>query len=235
MRQFEFEQEHQTLQRLDHHGIVKVHETGDNGVVIGVNRRVFKKNISYIVMDYHPHEFFNYCVEHEAQGEEAGKFFLHQLVESVGYLHNRGIAHRDLKMENLLLDDDLNLMLVDFGLSVSDGISNLKQWCGTPAYACPQILEQKAYDGMQADIFSLGVIVWCIVTGRKPFDLARKDDYYYNLLRNECYDEYFRAFGQENLSQEFKDLFVRMVSPEGVNRPTCEDIKVHGWIENSAT
>ena len=138
-------------------------------------------------------------------------------------------------MENLLLDDNLNLMLVDFGLSVSDDVSNLKQWCGTPAYACPQILEQKSYDGMQADVFSLGVIVFCIVTGRKPFDLARKDDYYYNLLRNECYDEYFRAFGQENLSQEFKDLFVRMVSPEGVNRPTCEDIKVHSWINNSAT
>ena len=82
--------------------------------------------MSYIVMDYHPHEFFNYCVQHEAQGEEAGRFFLHQLVESVGYLHSRGIAHRDLKMENLLLNDNLNLMLVDFGLSVSDDVSNLK-------------------------------------------------------------------------------------------------------------
>ena len=45
--------------------------------------------------------------------------------------------------------------------------------------------------------------MWCIVTGRKPFDLARRDDYYYNLLRNKNYDAYFRAFGQENLSQEF--------------------------------
>ena len=232
-RQFEFEREHQTLRRLDHEGIVKIYESGDNGVVIGVNRRVFKRNMSYIIMDHHPHEFFNYCVQNEAQGEDAGRFFLHQLVESVGYLHERGIAHRDLKMENLLLDDQLNLKLVDFGLSVTEDVSNLKQWCGTPAYACPQILEQKAYDGKQADIFSLGVIVWCIVTGRKPFDLARKDDYYYNLLRNKSYDEYFRAFGQENLSQEFKDLFVSMVSFEENNRPTCGDIKVHSWMNNS--
>ena len=136
-----------TLKRLDHQGIVKIYESGDNGVVIGVNRRVFKKNMSYIIMDHHPHEFFNYCVQNEAQGEDAGRYFLRQLVESVGYLHERGIAHRDLKMENLLLDDQLNLKLVDFGLSVSENVSSLKQWCGTPAYACPQILEQKAYDG----------------------------------------------------------------------------------------
>lgn len=75
--------------------------------------------------------------------------------------------------------------------------------------------------------------MWCIVTGRKPFDLARRDDYYYNLLRNKNYDAYFRAFGQENLSQEFKDLFIRMVSFEENNRPTCGDIKVHSWLNNS--
>ena len=127
-------------------------------------------------------------------------------------------------MENLLLDDNLNLILVDFGLSTEVGANNIKEWCGTPAYVCPQILEQKAYNGMEADVFSLGVIMWCIVTGRKPFDLARRDDYFYNLLRNRCYDEYFRFTEQENLSQEFKDLFVRMVSPEGFSRPTLRDI-----------
>ena len=81
-----------------------MHEAGKDGSVLLTNGKV-QSNISYIVMDHVPIEFFDFCVCMGAMGEEAGKFFLSQLLDSLSYIHNKDIAHRDLKLDNMLLDD----------------------------------------------------------------------------------------------------------------------------------
>ena len=136
-REIEFDTEASILKGLDNRGIVKMHDSGKDGVCIGINHEVFREEISYIVMDYEENEFFDFCLCMQAQGEEAGKFFLHQMVDTIQYLHDRNIAHRDLKLENMLIDENLNIKLVDFGLAVKDNYENLTQWCGTPAFAAP--------------------------------------------------------------------------------------------------
>ena len=68
-------------------------------------------------MDYERNEFFDFCVSMGAQGEQSGKFFLHQLVDSIKYLHDKDIVHRDLKLENMLVDKNLNLKILDFGFA----------------------------------------------------------------------------------------------------------------------
>jgi len=92
------------------------------------------------------------------------------------------VAHRDLKLENILIDNDLNLKVADFGFATYKHFSKLKSYRGTKTYMAPEIKEGKTYDGRQIDIFSVGVILFIIVLGIFPFQEAKPDDYYYKYL-----------------------------------------------------
>lgn len=181
-------------------------------------------------MDYTNNDFFDFCKVMGSQGEEAGKFFLHQLIDALGYLHDRNVIHRDLKLENLLIDADLNIKIVDFGFAVKGNISQLKNSVGTPSYAAPEVHEERTYNGKEIDIFSLGVIIYSVVTGRKPFWYGRSNDDIYNLIKTGQYETYFKYAGIQDLSDEFKDLMMRMFAYEGSQRPTIEEIRNHPWM-----
>ncbi|CAI9780026.1 unnamed protein product [Fraxinus pennsylvanica] len=105
--------------------------------------------------------------------EDLAKKYFQQLISAVDYCHSRGVSHRDLKPENLLLDDNENLKVSDFGLSALpeqlriDGLLHTR--CGTPAYVAPEVLQKKGYDGAKADIWSCGVILYVLLAGFLPF------------------------------------------------------------------
>jgi len=85
------------------------------------------------------------------------------------YLNSKRVAHRDLKLENILVDNDLNLKVADFGFATYKNISKLQSYRGTKTYMAPEIKDSKTYDGRQVDIFSVGVILFIIVMGIFPF------------------------------------------------------------------
>ena len=118
-KSIDFQTEIDILKDLDHHGIVKAHEAGDDGTLINTNHKV-SYDIPYIVLDYEKKEFFDFCISMGAMGEEAGKFFLHQLIDSLQYIHDKNIGHRDLKLDNMLIDSKLNIKILDFGLACKD-------------------------------------------------------------------------------------------------------------------
>nr|GLL37600.1 CBL-interacting serine/threonine-protein kinase 6-like [Ipomoea trifida] len=105
--------------------------------------------------------------------EESARNYFHHLISAVDFCHSRGVYHRDLKPENLLLDDDGNLKVTDFGLSAfSDHLRHdglLHTTCGTPAYVAPEVIGKKGYDGAKADIWSCGVILYVLLAGFLPF------------------------------------------------------------------
>jgi serine/threonine protein kinase len=124
-------------------------------------------------------------------GEDAGRFFAFQMLECIDYMHSRRVCHRDLKLENILVDDHLNLKVADFGYASYKSIDCLKSYRGTMTYMAPEIKEGKEYQGKKVDMFSFGVILFIIVHGIFPFKEARLEEYFYNLLYTGQTDLYF--------------------------------------------
>ena len=147
-------------------------------------------------------------------------------------MHQKRVVHRDLKLENVLVDERLNLKIADFGFACYKSIDALKSYRGTMTYMAPEIKEGKTYKGTQVDMFSLGVILFIIVQGIFPFKEARKEEYFYSLLLNGRNEQYFAKVNGNALSDSFKDLILKLFSFEGDNRPTIEQFRAHPWMND---
>lgn len=210
------------LKNLNHTGIIRMIDFGDVGEVVKPSGRIIK-NLVYIVMEYVTGGLlFDLCQTMQGMGEDAGRFFMMQLLDSVQYMHNLRCVHRDLKLENILVDDNLNLKVADFGFAVYKSIETLNSYRGTMTYMAPEIKLGQTYDGTQVDLFSIGVIIFIIVQGIFPFKEAKKDEYFYNLLLTGEYETYFQKVQGTNLSLEFKDMIVKLFSFNGSDRYTID-------------
>ena len=199
-----------------HHGnVVAMQSFGDSGEVIKPSGRRIS-NLVYISMEYVSGGLlFDLCQTMGAMGENAGRFFISQLLDAVDYMHQMRVVHRDLKLENILVDEQLNLKIADFGFASYKSIDTLQSYRGTMTYMAPEIKEGKPYNGCQVDIFSLGVILFIIVQGIFPFKEARKEEYFYGLILSGRLDTYFSKVNGNNLSEAFKDLILRIFSYDG--------------------
>ncbi|KAK9922967.1 hypothetical protein M0R45_031403 [Rubus argutus] len=131
-----------------------------------------KTKIFFVMEHVKGGELFDKIAKGKLKEDVARKYF-QQLISAVDFCHSRGVSHRDLKPENLLLDENGDLKVSDFGLSAlpeqywSDGM--LHTQCGTPAYVAPEILRKKGYDGAKADLWSCGVVLFVFLSGYLPF------------------------------------------------------------------
>jgi 5'-AMP-activated protein kinase catalytic alpha subunit len=145
-------------------------------------------------------------------------------VAGVEYLHRNKICHRDLKPENLLLDENMNIKIVDFGLSntYKNASDTLKTACGSPCYAPPEMILGKRYSGLSTDIWTLGVILYAMTVGYLPFEDKDTNKLYKKILS--C-DYLMPGF----LSVNAKDLIKRIIQVEADKRASIEEIKRHAW------
>ncbi|XP_015255123.1 PREDICTED: serine/threonine-protein kinase BRSK1-like isoform X1 [Cyprinodon variegatus] len=154
------EREIAILKLIEHPHVLKLYDVYENNKYL------------YLVLEHvSGGELFDYLVKKgRLTPKEARKFF-RQIISALDFCHNHSICHRDLKPENLLLDEKNNIRIADFGMaSLQVGDSLLETSCGSPHYACPEVIRGERYDGRRADVWSCGVILFALLVGALPFD-----------------------------------------------------------------
>lgn len=141
-----------------------------------------------------------------------------QLTLSVEYCHSKNICHRDIKLENIIIDDELNLKLIDFGFaSLASKGKLLNFFCGTPSYMPPEIVQKKEYIGFNADIWCLGILLYTLLCGSFPFRGTNEKDLYSKIIAG----EYYKPSYLSNLEIEMLDYLLKVKPDE---RPGCQEV-----------
>uniref|UniRef100_A0A8C5D574 Serine/threonine-protein kinase BRSK2-like n=1 Tax=Gouania willdenowi TaxID=441366 RepID=A0A8C5D574_GOUWI len=206
------EREIAILKLIEHPHVLKLHDVYEN------------KKYLYLVLEHvSGGELFDYLVKKgRLTPKEARKFF-RQIISALDFCHSHSICHRDLKPENLLLDEKNNIRIADFGMaSLQVGDSLLETSCGSPHYACPEVIRGEKYDGRKADAWSCGVILFALLVGALPFD----DDNLRNLLEKVKLGVFHMP---HFIPPDCQNLLKGMIEVDAGKRLTLEQIQKHTW------
>ena len=175
--------------------------------------------------------------------EEIAKKIFYDILLGLETCHDNGISHGDIKLQNILLNSNFTIKLIDFGFSrkLKDGL--ISEITGSKYYNAPEMFlcATKGYDGVLADIFSLGVVLFVLVMGFYPFDKPNIMDNRYKLITKKDFANFWKKCEQKKnfldnnitgVSPEFKDLFEKMICPKPEERITLNQIKKHKWLND---
>ena len=156
--------------------------------------------------------------------QEAVRIF-RQIISGLAYCHRFSICHRDVKPENILLDSNLNVKLVDFGMAALQPPGRkLETSCGSPHYAAPEIAKGIKYDGVRADTWSCGAVLYVMLCGSLPFGTGSEDEQIANVLREVLRG---KVYYPDALSTEAVDIIVRMLQQNPMKRISIEQMWRH--------
>lgn len=211
------------LPRLSHPNIVKVYE-----ILAVSDGRVF------IIMDHASKgDLLRYIQKNSALKEPDAQRMFSQLTSAVAYCHDKNFCHRDLKCENVLLAHDLSVRLTDFGFArpieydENGEVILSNTFCGSAAYAAPEIIQGKSYDPRKHDSWSLGVILYIMACGSMPYD----DSNVRKMLKEQLARKVrFPSRCNSKLNAELKDLIWRLICVDTKQRLHVSMLHLHNWM-----
>ncbi|KAM6287943.1 hormonally up-regulated neu tumor-associated kinase isoform 2-T2 [Spheniscus humboldti] len=191
------------------------------------------ENSYYLVMELCPGgNLMHKIYEKKRLEEHEARKYIRQLILAVEHLHRAGVVHRDLKIENLLLDEDNNIKLIDFGLSNCAGILGYSDpfstQCGSPAYAAPELLARKKY-GPKIDVWSIGVNMYAMLTGTLPFTV---EPFSLRALYQKMVDKEMNPFPTQ-LSAAAINFLRSLLEPDPAKRPNIQQALANRWLNEN--
>ncbi|KAF7837957.1 CBL-interacting serine/threonine-protein kinase 4-like [Senna tora] len=207
------------MRRLQHHpNILKIHEV------------MASKTKIYLVVEFAPGgELGTRIVKKGRIPEPLARRYFQQVVSALRFCHGNGVAHRDIKPQNLLLDKDGDVKVSDFGLSaLPEQLNNglLKTACGTPCFTAPEILHHRRYDGSKADAWSCGVLLYVMLTGYLPFNDSNMP-MMFRRINSRSY--VFPAY----ISGRARSVIHNLLHPDPLHRMSLEDLFGNPWFMTS--
>ncbi|TRY99035.1 hypothetical protein DNTS_028610 [Danionella cerebrum] len=209
------EREIAILKLIEHPHVLKLHDVYENNKYL------------YLVLEHvSGGELFDYLVKKgRLTPKEARKFF-RQIISALDFCHSHSICHRDLKPENLLLDERNNIRIADFGMaSLQVGDNLLETSCGSPHYACPEVIRGEKYDGRRADVWSCGVILFALLVGALPFDHDNLRQLLEKVKSGVFHMPHF-------IPPDCQALLRGMIEVNPEKRLTLEAIQKHAWYQS---
>ena len=211
------------LKRLRHPNIVRLVEVLQNDKYIG------------IVLEYASGgELFEYILNHKYLKESQACRLFAQLISGVDYMHSKGIVHRDLKLENLLLDKHKNIIITDFGFVNSFSSQNndlMKTSCGSPCYAAPElVVSSEPYEGRKVDVWSCGIILYAMLAGYLPFDDDEENPEGTNIARLYHYITHIPLKFPQYIQPTPRDLLRKIIVSDPNKRISIKEIRSHRWL-----
>jgi len=216
------EREIEIMRKLKHPNIVELYD------VVATNDQIF------MVLEFvSGGELYDQIVARGSFTEADAANLMRQILSATAYMHENGIAHRDLKPENLLLSTAKadEVKVADFGLSkdTSSGMSAMTTCCGSPSYVAPEVLQQGTYNNC-CDIWSLGVILYVLLSGFLPFYGDTQEELFDKILTG-SYSFNHKCW--EDISAQAKDLVLKMLTLNAADRPTAAQCLKHEWFSGS--
>ncbi|KAM7398894.1 hypothetical protein PAMP_018199 [Pampus punctatissimus] len=207
---------------------VRIMKTLNHPNIVQLFEVIQTEKTLYLIMEYASGgEVFDYLVAHGRMKEKEARAKFRQIVSAVHYCHQKNIVHRDLKAENLLLDANSNIKIADFGFSNEfTAGSKLDTFCGSPPYAAPELFQGKKYDGPEVDIWSLGVILYTLVSGSLPFDGQNLKELRERVLRGKYRVPFYMSTDCEGILRRFLVL-------NPAKRCSLEQIMKDKWLNVS--
>ncbi|CAM8955677.1 unnamed protein product [Rhodiola kirilowii] len=212
------EKEITTMKLIKHPNVIRLLE------VLASRTKIF------IVLEYASGgDLFDKIANEGRLKEDEARRFFQQLMHAIDYIHSRGVCHRDLKLENVLLDGSSNIKVSDFGFSAvslqdDDSYSLFHTACGSPNYVAPEILTNKGYDGATADVWSCGVILFAMLAGYLPFEDANLMNLYKSISAA-------KFFLPPWVSFDAMTLIVKLLDPNPWTRISVDKILEDKWFK----
>jgi serine/threonine protein kinase len=195
--------------------------------IVHVEDIVFTEELIFLIMEYCENgELLSYIQEFYPLQETRVRLFLVQILSALSYIHSHDISHRDLKLENILLDHSLNVKVVDFGFCHQMTKNQLlRTTCGSFYYSPPEILQNHPYDGKKRDMWSIGVILFIMTSGTYPWTAMNQAKLVSQINRAD-----FEI--PISVSDNFRTLILALMSVDPKIRPGPDEILTLPWLQN---
>lgn len=226
------------LQGVKHPNIIEIKDYFSLLKSSGSERRA--SGVGVIVLEYAQRgELFDLLKELTYFPIELAQTYFKQILSALQYLHKRDIVHRDIKAENILIDQDYNLKLADFGYAGRDSGNVFTTPVGTSIYFAPEIHDGLPHSAKKADLFAAGMILFLMVVGHMPFCKADRKDEVYNLRRQNDFKGFWdfhaqlsrKLCGHADFPESFKKLIWEMFDPNPDQRPSISAILSHEFMK----